>query len=330
MGGYCLRSEGTGRQLWAWRLCVMSVPATMALAGRGWLWVLAGSVLAAAVMALQLGLQRRAGMSTAQALVPAYGAAGGRILALLTLLWLAAAAAAAAFACQIAFEDDLGILAPAVPLLLAAVSTRHSSAVPERVMGVIGPILATLYSIILIAALRHVEPAWCQPRGNTTDGALAFCLLLAPVCLTYGEKRTAKLSWPAIGTLAVSPGAVALLVRACLSPELAQTQALPLYMMTKSLSVLSVMQRFEVLLSVCQMLGIYAVLCMLAQAAEGVQSVIGGREWGTGWFCVLAFAGSLVIARVPLWIWAIGGGIFWGMIPILTQVIVNIKNNRKI
>ena len=52
-----------------------------------------------------------------------------------------------------------------------------------------------------------------------------------------------------------------------------------------------------------------------------------GRPGGV--FCLLAFGGSFLAYRLPLWIWAVGAAIFWGVLPILTQVIVNIKKTEK-
>ena len=57
-------------------------------------------------------------------------------------LWLLLAASGAAAASQIAFEDDLGPLAPAVPLLLAALASRKGQAAAARVSGVLALCLA--------------------------------------------------------------------------------------------------------------------------------------------------------------------------------------------
>ena len=54
----------------------------------------------------------------------AFGQHGGQIVGAAVCLWLLLAASGAAAASQIAFEDDLGPLAPAVPLLLAALASR--------------------------------------------------------------------------------------------------------------------------------------------------------------------------------------------------------------
>ena len=114
--------------------------------------------------------------------------------------------------------------------------------------------------------------------------------------------------------------------------EAGMGEPLPFLTLTKSLSVLSVMQRFELLLSVAQLLGLFALLTMLVCAAERMLGAV-GRKNGTGStggvFCLLAFGGSFLAYRLPIWSWAVGAAIFWGVVPILTQVIVNIKKSEK-
>ena len=48
-----MQDKLTPRQVRAWSLCALSVPAAMALPGCGWLWVLGGSILACALAACQ-------------------------------------------------------------------------------------------------------------------------------------------------------------------------------------------------------------------------------------------------------------------------------------
>ena len=329
-----MRDKLTPRQVRAWSLCALSVPAAMALPGCGWLWVLGGSVLACALAACQQAMQRRSGLSMRQALVRAFGTGGGRSMAAAELLWLLFAASGAAAASQIAFEDDLGPFLPAIPLLLAALAGQKGRLAAGRVCGVLSLCLAGLYAVIAAASLRHVQADWCRPQGVPTDATLAFCLCLGPVCMAFvtAEEETPRIS---IGTTAASallPAVPAFLTAACLSPELARQEALPLLTLTKSLSVLSVMQRFELLLSVAQLLGLFALLAMLVCVAESMLGAVQQKNrMGSsgGVFCLLAFGGSFLAYRLPIWAWAVGAAIFWGVLPVLTQVIVNIKNTEK-
>ena len=168
-----MQDKLTPRQSRAWGLCALSVPAAMALAGRGWLWVLAGSAAAGGIVLFLQTLQRRSGQSLPEQMARAFGRRSGRLLGAAVCLWLLLAASGAAAASQIAFEDDLGPLAPAVPLLLAALASRKGQAAAARVSGVLALCLALLYSIIALASLRHVQAAWCRPWGNAADAGRA-------------------------------------------------------------------------------------------------------------------------------------------------------------
>ena len=329
-----MRDKLTPRQMRAWSLCALSVPAAMALPGSGWLWVLGGSVLACVFTVCLQVMQRRSGLCMREAFDQAFGTGGGRVAAAAELLWLLFAASGAAAASQIAFEDDLGPFLSAIPLLLAALAGQKGRLAVGRVCGALALCLAGLYAIITAASLRHVQAAWCRPEGVPADAALALCLCLAPACLAF---IAAKEEMPrnSIGTAAVSallPAVPAFLTAACLSPELARQEPLPFLTLTKSLSVMSVMQRFELLLSVAQLLGLFALLTMLACAAGKMAAAVRGKRIGeneSGMLCLLAFGGSFFAYAVPMWVWAVGAAVFWGLVPILTQVIVNIKKSEK-
>ena len=120
-----MRDKLTPRQMRAWSLCALSVPAAMALPGSGWLWVLGGSVLACVLTVCLQVMQRRSGLCMREAFDQAFGTGGGRVAAAAELLWLLFAASGAAAASQIAFEDDLGPFLSAIPLLLAALAGQR-------------------------------------------------------------------------------------------------------------------------------------------------------------------------------------------------------------
>ena len=329
-----MQNKLTPRQVRAWSLCALSVPAAMALPGCGWLWVLGGSIIACALAACQQTMQRHSGLSMPQAFACAFGAGGGRVMAMAELLWLLFAASGAAAASQIAFEDDLGPFLPAIPLLLAALAGQKGRLAAGRVCGVLSLCLSGLYAVIAAASLRHVQADWCRPQGVPADAALAFCLCLGPVCMAFitAEAETPRILPGAAAGSALLPAVPAFLTAACLSPELARQEPLPFLALTKSLSVLSVMQRFELLLSVAQLLGLFALLVMLVCAAENMVDTVRQRKRtgsAAGGFCLLAFGGSFLAYRLPIWCWAVGAAIFWGVVPILTQVIVNIKKSEK-
>ena len=219
-----MQDKLTPRQVRAWSLCALSVPAAMALPGCGWLWVLGGSILACALAACQQAMQRHSGLCMRQAFARVFGAVGGRIMAAAELLWLLFAASGAAAASQIAFEDDLGPFLPAIPLLLAALAGQKGRLAAGRVCAVLALCLAGLYAVIAAASLRHVRVDWSRPQGVPADAALAFCLCLGPVCMAFvtAEEETPRISPGTAAASALLPAVPAFLTAACLSPELAR------------------------------------------------------------------------------------------------------------
>ena len=321
----------TARQARAWMLGALSAPAAMALAGLGWTWVLLGGALAAFL----LFAMRRAACGIPEAFTLAFGRTGGTVTGVLMLLWLLAAAAGAASAVRIAFETDPGPAAPAVLLLLAALACGKGSRRAAAVGGILSLVLALLYSIIVLTSLRHLQPDWCRPWGSAADAGLSVCVCLSPACILFAaepERGSRRAGWSCAALAALAPAALALITAGCLSPELAGASELPIYTLTKSLSVLSVMERFEPLLSVSLMLGLFLLLMGIVCAAGNLTQRIGGAkraDHGTAAFCLLAFAGSLGADRVPVVCWTIGTATFWGILPVLTLVIVGIKKIKK-
>lgn len=312
-------------------LGALSAPAAMALAGLGWTWVLLGGALAAFL----LFAMRRAACGIPEAFTLAFGRTGGAVIGVLMLLWLLAAAAGTASAVRIAFETDPGPAAPAVLLLLAALACGKGSRRVAAVGGILSLVLALLYSIIVLTSLRHLQPDWCRPWGNAADAGLSVCVCLSPACILFAaepERGSRRAGWGCAALAALAPAVLALITAGCLSPELAGASELPIYTLTKSLSVLSVMERFEPLLSVSLMLGLFLLLQGIVCAAGNLTQLIGGgkqADRGTAAFCLLAFAGSLCADRVPVVCWTIGAATFWGILPVLTLVIVGIKKIKK-
>ena len=321
----------TARQARAWMLGALGAPAAMALAGLGWTWVLLGGALAAFLLLAMC----RAACGFPEAFTLAFGRTGGTVIGVLTLLWLLAAAAGTASAVRIAFETDPGPAAPAVLLLLAALACGKGSRRAAAVGGILSLVLALLYSIIVLTSLRHLQPDWCRPWGSAADAGLSVCICLSPACVLFAaqpERGSRRAGWGCAALAALAPAVLALITAGCLSPELAGASELPIYTLTKSLSVLSVMERFEPLLSVSLMLGLFLLLQGIVCAAGNLTQLIGGAkqaDHGTAAFCLLAFVGSLGADRVPVVCWAIGAATFWGIFPVLTLVIVGIKKIKK-
>ena len=318
----------------AWGFGALSAPAAMSLAGLAWNRVLAGGVLAAMLLAVQAGLQRRTALPTAAACRAAFGRRASDLLLILTLIWLLLAAADAAKLSEGIFERGKGAeAAPAVLLALAALGSGKGTRACARAAGVWALLLAVLFGVVLAGAASMIRAPWLAPWGAAEQIPQSAALLLAPSALLYLQAAGAerRLLRRGLTALACGPAVLCAAVSGGLSPQVAAREPFALYTLTKSVSLLSVMQRFEALLSVGTMTGAYLLLTLLVCCAKNIVRLLAPRaeNWAPGAFCVLAFFGGEVVDRIPAAAWITGAAVFWGFLPALTQWVVVRKKDGK-
>ena len=218
--------------------------------------------------------------------------------------------------------------------LTAWVCIRGENA-PARCAAVLAPLLAGLYLILLTAALPDVKREWCglwgENRGILEAGS-AMLLPTAALFLREGAEEKGKNAWWLLGVMAAGPAAMALAASGRLSPEVVQAEKLPFYTLTKSLSILSVMERFEPVLSVALLIGMFCMAALLAECAAKLGCAALGKErrnWHGAAVCAAALGLSFWIDRLPEALWSRGAALFWGISAILAQVVVDIKKVEK-
>ena len=136
-----------------------------------------------------------------------------------------------------------------------------------------------------------------------------------------------------LGVLALAPAAFAVVTSGCLSPQVAQADSLPLYTLAKSLSILSVMERLEPLVSAVLYLSFFALAALLTQSCAAL--FCGGLRrddaprWLAPGICALALAFGWVACPLPGWLSGGGAAVFWGVFPLVTLLVVAVKKDRK-
>ena len=308
----------------------------MTCAGIAWPWVLAGCAAAAAFYFLLGLLRKRSGMSLAESYTAAFGEFAGRVLLGLTAVWTLLALARTVSGAAAAFpEGDGAGMAPAVLAALTAWVCIRGENASARCAAVLAPLLAGLYLILLAAALPDVKREWCglwgENRGIPEAGS-AMLLPTAALFLREGEEGKGKRAWWLLGVMAAGPAAMALAASGRLSPQVVRAEKLPFYSMTKSLSILSVMERFEPVLSVALLIGMFCMAALLAECAAKLGCAALGterRKWHCAALCAAAFGLSFGVDRLPEELWSAGAALFWGLTVILAQVVVGIKKDEK-
>ena len=318
----------SGRQAGAWGFCAVSVPAVLTCAGLGWGWVLLGCAAAAIYYGLTQSLSKGA-VQLPELMVCAFGKPAGRAaLAVGGMFTLLAAAQTAANA-EIAFPDETAQLAGAAIILLAVLAGEKGAKQAAKVCGVLFLVLAGLYTILILAAVRNVELRWMQPWGGGRQTLNVLPPLLVLTCLRFLPGRTERVRGGWLGALTVCPAVLAAVTAGCLSPRLTQRLTFPFYMVSQSLSVLGVMERLEPVVSAALLMGFTALESLLTAAAReqitrAVPALV-GKQWLAPMFGFLIFGMSFLTCRITEAAWAMGAAVCWGILPLLTQLIVAIK-----
>ena len=326
----------TPRQRRAWAFAAATVPAVMVCAGRSWHWVLIGSAAAGAYYLILYFLRRAGGMTLTESYRAGFGEAAGRIMLGLTALWTLLTLANAASGASAAFpEGEEGKLAPAAVLLLAGLACRRGAGIPARCAAVAAPLLAGLYLILILAAAPGVQAEWCGPWGAPFAAAEAGTAMLLPTAaLLLSEKeREEKAPMGPLAVMLAAPAVMAAITAGNLSPQITAAERLPFYTLTKTLSLLSVMERFEPILSAALFLGLFCMAALLTEASAKCAAECAGarRKAWLGWVgCAAAFLLMEPARQLPETIWVVGAATFWGAAPLLAQVIVVIKKVEKV
>ena len=318
----------SGRQAGAWGFCAVSVPAVLTCAGLGWGWVLLGCAIAAGYYVLT---QELAGGTVylPELTVRAFGKAAGRVVLAIGGVFTLLAAAQTARRAGIAFPDGTAELAGGVIVLLGTLAGEKGAKQATKVCGVLFLVLAGLYTIIILAAAKNVQLRWMEPWGGARQTLEVVPPLLVLTCLRFlpGRKAAVKSGW--LGLLAVCPAAFAALTAGCLSPRLTQQLTFPFYTVSQSLSVLGVMERLEPIVSAALFMGFFALESLLLEAGreqiERAAPIIAGKRWARAALGIAVFGLSFLTDGIPAEVWALGAAVCWGIVPLLTQLIVAIK-----
>lgn len=320
----------SGRQAGAWGFCALSVPAVLTCAKLGWGWVLLGCGAAAAFFYLTQCLAGETGaVRLTELTLQAFGRTVGRVLLGAGGVFALLAAAQTAARAGAAFPDETAQLAGPAILALAALANQKSAAAAARVCGVVTLILAVLYTITMLSAARQVQAQWLRPWGSARQMAEAIPAVLSVSCLRYLPQRRGAVRGGWLALLICGPAALAAVTAGCLSPRLTQVLAQPFYTVSQSLSILDVMERFEPLVSAALLMGFFALESLLLASAQAQILAGAGRDRTSAWesfaLAAAAFGLSFLTGQVPAEVWAIGAAVCWGILPLLTQLIVAIK-----
>lgn len=335
------RDEFSPRQLLALLTTALSAPLAIVCSGAAWQWVLAAAALAGCLYLYIVYAARNLpkGLGYAGMLAQAYGGWMGKVLAGLYWLWLALAAARAGRMAELAFPGDRAFpLIPLVLLLVAALTASKSTASVCRFGGVLYLFVTALLVFTLAFGTADVELQNLRLPGEPSELLGPLGVLLLPAVGLFlldrmdgSQGRCGRWYLLTVG-LAVT---LSLVCTGALSLPLAKRSANPFWLMSRSISVLGVMERFEALISALLSLGFCCLLALLLlagrKALRCARPAVSSRL--AAWLTAAAGGALLWVAPlIPNSFYLYGDLLFWGLLPILTLGVVsgrNLKNFEK-
>ena len=167
------------------------------------------------------------------------------------------------------------------------------------------------------------------PWGGARQTVRVIPAMLSLASLRYLPDRQGRTKGSWLGALTLLPAVLAAVTAGCLSPRLTQQLELPFYTVSQSLSVLDVMERLEPLVSAPLLMGFFALESLLFASAraqlERVVPEIFRTPWGSWALGALTFGLHFVTGSIGENAWGLGAAVCWGILPLLTQLIVAIK-----
>ncbi len=302
------------RPLLAWILCGMTAPAVQLLSGYDWVSVLLVAAACGIVLCVALSAPTQ----------------WPKWLWALQGLWLIVAlSSCAGYTAESWPMGQTGHVVPVVMLALAAWSARRGPAIAARMAGVLLVLLAAGYSLVLGAGLYQAEWDWVGGRQRVPVLEALFLFLLPGAAVCIPKEKPGKRT---LAILLFSLFVVTATVVTCgnVNPA-AQVDTYGFYEMCRSLSLLGIAERFEALVCALVTVGWFLMLNMLLSSLGcAVQSVFPGKGQAAVWAGAAASA-MLYLAKMPInvWLLATGGGICWGLLPVISQGLGALKNMQK-
>lgn len=326
------------RQLCALLAAALAAPLVTVCSAVTWPWVLLG----AAVAAIPLFYIYRSmgptalpqGLGPAELLTTAWGKMLGKWLALASWLWLVLTAALTASMAVTAFPRDNAFpLIPMLLLILAAVASSQGAAATCRFGATLFLAVAPMISLVLAFGTTDVELRALRPDGTAMESLGPLTVLLIPAAAFYlrdglTQRKTAWFRWYLL--IAGAGVAVSLVCVGALGLPLAQASSNAFWLMSRSISVLGVMERFEVVISALLSISFCCLLAFLLAAARQALTCAAPNApahktvWGGA---ALAAAFLWLVPSVPNWGWIVGNLAVLAIVPATTLFLVELKKS---
>lgn len=314
------------RQRWAWIAAGLSAAVAAAVCGISWVWVLLGGTV---VTLYYIYMDKNIRPCGAAALLTVQWGPLGKLLAVLALGWTVLAMGWTALLADGAFPMVDGFPALGwILLLLTAVGCRKGPGACARCAGVLCLFLAPLYGSVTGFALPDIKWENLRPVGSWQDAIPAAGIFLLSGAVWYLPCRRSRkgAAWELLLILPIYGTILAAVTAGVLTPELAAELPAPLYTLTQSVSLFGVVERIEPLLSAAMTMGVFCLLSVQACACGALGRALKLGNWGGPAACAGACGTMFLARKLPLLAIAVGGGVFWFILPLLVVVGTGVRH----
>lgn len=239
----------------------------------------------------------------------------------LELAFLVLAAARAADYVSLAWHNSPSFpLFPLALLALAAAQTSLGTAAAGRCAVILGWAEIIFFAVILTVTAVESKPP--QNVGAPVEGiSVLFCLLVAcaGLFLPTQKDRRSGILW----------GGLAVTTMLILFVTAGKGGTLPMLTAVKSAEFFGVLERFEALCSCAITAGLFLMLTLLGCIGGEILHVLRLEKLPAAAPLVPAAGLLLITDLIPGWVYAVGAGIFWGLVPLAALAVVGNKMDRK-
>lgn len=212
-------------------------------------------------------------------------------------------------------------LIPVALLLLSGFAVYRGETRGARIGATLMWLVIPILSVVLLAGSNMIQPQNISWEVELPDSLFVSVLLLPCLASLRSRYGKEKGRWP-IAIIAIMAITASLIIHMTLGREIASQESNGFYILSKSINLFGVAERFEALVA-CALTGSwFALFVVVVDTVRQLgEKVIPEHSKGCTWFCVGASIGVMCILHIPEQVLGIGNLIFWGFLPILTQVI---------
>ena len=209
---------------------------------------------------------------------------------------------------------------PLTLLLLAAWAASGGARAVRSGCVLLWPVVLLL-GAVLLSGIPEVQPENLMSGWQIPGAHLITAALIPALSAGRGEKGNSRLLWRA----AIFAMATAAITAGVLSSAVSGRERVPIYELSRSLSLFGVGKRLESLIAAAMTMGYYVTVTFLISIGKNAQE----NQKAVWW--VAALSGILLISGLHLdsRLMALGSVLIWVVLPLLSGLEKNFKKRKK-